>query len=79
MSMKALTGPVVFTATLTAVDAGGVKARLIATTNVSGVMRAESIDFKFANHQPWPTGTYRIDIKVSAKVIKSIPYEVKGP
>ena len=76
--IKPLTGPIVFTGTLTAVNAGGVQNYRVASTNVTGGSGMDLIDFKFSLQRPWPTGSYRIMLQVNGKQLKEVSFDVKG-
>ncbi|HVT13604.1 MAG TPA: hypothetical protein VHE55_15170 [Fimbriimonadaceae bacterium] len=75
--LKPLDKPATLAAILTAVHAGKHNDYQVATTNVPAKKGTQSIDFRFRIHPPWPTGTYRIEIKAGERLLKDLEFEIK--
>jgi hypothetical protein len=77
LQLKPLTGPTVFVGTLIAVRAADVTNYTVATTNLAAGARMESLDFKLSLTRDWPTGSYRVEVKVNGKTLKDVSFEIK--
>lgn len=75
--LKALTSKVTFTGTLIAVDASGVKNFKVASTDLESKVGMDLVDFKFSLPRPWPTGSYKVEVKADGRLLKDIAFKIK--